>query len=79
MTMPSPLILFGAFDRHNFGDLPGLPTCVLPAGLAPALLRALAADAGALQCQAQSLSAACRAGLASLGRAEGFSGPHRDP
>ncbi|WP_170067302.1 polysaccharide pyruvyl transferase family protein [Malikia spinosa] len=60
-------------------ELPGLPTCVLPAGLADALLQALAADVGALQRQAQSLSAACRAGLASLGLAEGFSGPDRDP
>ena len=59
-------------------ERPGLPTCVEPAGLAEALLRALAADADALQRQAQSLSATCRAGLARLSRAEGFSGPDRD-
>lgn len=59
-------------------ELPGLPACVDPAGLADALLRALAANAGALERQAQSLSATCRAGLAGLSRAEGFSGPDRD-
>ncbi|MDP1928439.1 MAG: polysaccharide pyruvyl transferase family protein [Thiobacillus sp.] len=44
----SPLVLFGAFDRHNFGDLlfPHLMTALLPersfgfAGLAPRDLRA---------------------------------------
>ncbi len=46
---PSPLVLFGAFDRHNFGDLlfPHLMTALLPersfefAGLAARDLRAV--------------------------------------
>ena len=59
-------------------ELPGLPACVWPAGLGAALSQALAADAGALRRQAQSLDAACRAGLAGLNRTEGFSAPDRD-
>ncbi len=59
-------------------ERPGLPTCVWPAGLGAALWQALATDAGALQRQAQSLAATCRAGLAGLSRAEGFFEPGRD-
>ena len=55
-------------------ELPGLPGCVLPADLGAALWRALAADPAALQRQARSLEAICRAGLAELGRIQGFSG-----
>ena len=48
MNIQPPLVLFGAFDRHNFGDLlfPHLMTALLPgrdfqfAGLAARDLRA---------------------------------------
>jgi len=45
--MPNPLILFGAFDRHNFVGL----------AQAQALWQALSVDAHALQQQAESLAA----------------------
>ena len=41
-------------------ELPGLPTCATPDALAPALSRALSADASALQRQAASLSERCQ-------------------
>ncbi len=46
-------------------------------GALAALLRVLATDVGVLGLHAQSLNAACRAGLAGLSRIEGFSGSDR--
>ena len=56
-------------------ELPGLPPCVEPAGLAQALRQALSVDAHALQKQAESLATRCRTGLADLQGLLGFSGP----
>ncbi|MDD2729519.1 polysaccharide pyruvyl transferase family protein [Malikia sp.] len=47
-------------------ELPGLPLCVLPAGLAQTLWQALSVDAHALQRRAESLATSCRTGLADL-------------
>ena len=59
-------------------ELPGLLHCIEPAGLAAALPPVLAADAGALQRQAQSLVTACRAGLAGWLDRAGFPAPERE-
>lgn len=56
-------------------ELPGLPPCVLPAGLAQALWQALSVDAHVLQRQADSLAASCRTGLTDLQGWLGFSDP----
>lgn len=56
-------------------ELPGLPLCVLPAGLAQALWQALSVDAHALQQQAESLATSCRTGLADLREWLKFSDP----
>ncbi len=56
-------------------ELPGLPTCVEPSGLAGALSQALAADTAALRQQAGSLAAACRAGQQQLAQAMELTDP----
>ncbi len=56
-------------------ELPGLPTCVEPSGLAGALSQALAADTAALRQQAGSLAAACQAGLQHLAQAMELTDP----
>lgn len=68
-AMRTPVILFGAFDRHDFGDLlfrHSMPAELDPAEMAQVLHVALAVAPDRLQHQARRLARLHRAGFTAL-------------